>query len=449
MLVLVSDLHLTDGTTSTPVHPGAFRILRREIEAAARDKGTDKAEVNLVLLGDIFDLVRTDYWFTDTSPGDRPWNGALDSRTAMNKDTNAVEKQFKAILDRILQHGSTVGFIKEIQRLRDSRAVSKFQIDYVVGNHDRALNNFPSLQKTIEKALGVRVTFRAAFSDPAFAVTARHGHEWDANCSARLLLQNVLQKGKTWDPLDADIGQVQNLGEVITAELMSGLVWRVKAGGDPDLAEAIRDVDLLRPATSVFQWVEWRARSQRLAGPKKDFLVNALIESLSGVVDSAFGRLWDNVKSDWIVSADLVDRLEMARSRLKAAGYDGLREIVSVLVTFSNLASAVIPQKAEDYDGAKEEFRRCGQGTQYVIYGHTHRAQQNCLSGDVDGTTRMYVNTGTYLPLLEVTDDGRSFAQSQRMTLTFLFNGAEDRDKRADKRPTLDFWVGVKRKNYA
>ncbi|MCB1126151.1 MAG: hypothetical protein KDM81_06630, partial [Verrucomicrobiae bacterium] len=432
MLAIISDLHLTDGSTSTTIHPSAFDLLRQEIEAAARTNGAGKGNVrtvHLLLLGDIFDLVRTDWWFRRDASGrenapweSRPWNGDLDPETAMNRDSVEVGRQYDAILRGILDHPSTKGFIDAIKGLATSDAVPELQITYVIGNHDRALNNFPGLQQTIQAALteeialkGNKVEFKPSFTDPAYAVAARHGHEWEDNCHARLLLQKVLQKRRKWDPLDPAINRVQNLGEVITSELMSGLVWRVRQADDPDLTDIVKHADLLRPATDVFQWIEWQARSRKLKKSQKELLAQSLSESIAGVVDSAFGRLWDRATTDLLVSGDLVDRLELVRSRLRASGYDGLRKCVKLLVLVSNFASAVAPGKAEDYQGAKEEFKRLDPGIQYLVYGHTHRARHDHLSGTVDGRVQMYLNTGTYLPLLETTDDGKGFAQSSQM----------------------------------
>ena len=70
MLVAISDLHITDERTAINVPQGAFDILEREIIANAADRKA--SEIHLVLLGDIFDLVRTDYWHRKTRDGTLP-----------------------------------------------------------------------------------------------------------------------------------------------------------------------------------------------------------------------------------------------------------------------------------------------------------------------------------------------------------------------------------------
>ena len=97
VLHLDLDLHLTDGSTSRDPHETAFAVLGEEIATAA--VGKEATELEILMQGDIFDLVRTDYWHRDPSTdGRRPWIGALDPDTAMNADPG-VEADFRQNLD--------------------------------------------------------------------------------------------------------------------------------------------------------------------------------------------------------------------------------------------------------------------------------------------------------------------------------------------------------------
>jgi hypothetical protein len=101
MLVLVSDLHITDETTANNVNPEAFELLGAEIVDAVARRGA--REIHLVLLGDILDLVRSDYWHRHAIPmAGRPWGGTIDPLTGMNADRPAIEIQFQAVLGAIL-----------------------------------------------------------------------------------------------------------------------------------------------------------------------------------------------------------------------------------------------------------------------------------------------------------------------------------------------------------
>ena len=83
MLVIISDLHLTDGTSGETIRAGAFRAFRERLRDMAYDSswranGEYKPieSVDVVLLGDILDLIRSTKW--PASPKDdgyvRPWD---------------------------------------------------------------------------------------------------------------------------------------------------------------------------------------------------------------------------------------------------------------------------------------------------------------------------------------------------------------------------------------
>ena len=102
MLVLISDLHLTDEHAARNVNPEAFQLFGAEVAATATKRGAKETQV--VLLGDTFDLVRSDYWLREQiDPDERPWGGKLDPRTGMNPNTGAIERQFLAILREMLR----------------------------------------------------------------------------------------------------------------------------------------------------------------------------------------------------------------------------------------------------------------------------------------------------------------------------------------------------------
>jgi hypothetical protein len=93
MLVIVSDLHLGDGTTATSIPVSAFYLFAKRLRqdahfAAMRDgKYRPIEELDVLLLGDILDPIHSTKWFHAvgvkgpapmTEPGDaeyiRPWS---------------------------------------------------------------------------------------------------------------------------------------------------------------------------------------------------------------------------------------------------------------------------------------------------------------------------------------------------------------------------------------
>src|SRR5579859_3002052 len=83
MVVIISDLHLTDGTTGETVGYGAFNIFRdalRNIVYGASWRRDSKykpiEDVHLVLLGDVLDIIRSTRWLEENGVPStvRPWD---------------------------------------------------------------------------------------------------------------------------------------------------------------------------------------------------------------------------------------------------------------------------------------------------------------------------------------------------------------------------------------
>ena len=78
MLVIISDVHLNDGTTGVKLAPGAVslfiqRLRESALNASWRADGAYRPieRIDLVLLGDTLDLLRSTRW--RTTPAIRPW----------------------------------------------------------------------------------------------------------------------------------------------------------------------------------------------------------------------------------------------------------------------------------------------------------------------------------------------------------------------------------------
>ena len=65
-----------------------------------------------------------------------------------------------------------------------------------------------------------------------------------------------------------------------------------------------------------------------------------------------------------------------------------------------------------------------------------------------DGAARIYVNTGTFLPLISRARDGRTFASAQQMTMVFVYGEDEDTQGKRAGTTSLDIWNGTRRKLY-
>ncbi len=464
MLIVFSDVHLTDESTARNVHATAFERLGEEIKDAAEQKAA--RELHVVLLGDILDFVRTGWWLERQDAGkrsaaDRPWNGTLDPATGMNADVARVEPQFQQVLTRILRTESSralVAMLNDLPTLEGRRPA----VTYVIGNHDRVLNNFPSLQETLRRRLPkVDLNFARSFESDAYGVLARHGHEWDGDCHGWEFLRRVLAPGSAVGRFDESAARVMAIGEVVTAELMSGLIHRVRVGldasspDDREFLESLQEVHNLRPFTAVFEWLAWLVRGQGGRYAKYlEVLRLALRDALAATLESSLARRWDELRPDLVVSGDLTDHLSRAYLLVKQkSGLRLLEGLRPVLGLFQSAARLVRPGDGLDAlaDGARQDFEASGPSgtaTQYVLYGHTHEARQDCFRGLPDGRVQLYLNTGTFLPFIDRARDGRGFWNAHRMTYAFLFREDEDRRGRLGPGPTMDVWDGLRRKRY-
>ncbi|MGH7627912.1 MAG: hypothetical protein ACREOF_00670, partial [Gemmatimonadales bacterium] len=371
MLVLISDLHISDERTAKNVNPEALKLLFSNIHDTFGRRGAK--EVHLVLLGDIFDLVRTDYWHRKSIPMQhRPWGGTLDPRTAMNVQTRLIEQQFSEILRAILATDLAV-------ELRDQLAAMAgrvpFQVTYVAGNHERVLWNFPGLRRQITAAIPEIATFARAVESTEYGVLARHGHEWDDNCHGWRLLRDVLGGGKDVDRFAPEGYEVMAIGEAVTAELMGGLIHHARALGAPaPLVEQLKEVNNLRPTLDVFAWLEWLGSAESKAHSR--ILHQALGEALDGLLASDLARLWDRITPDLILSGDLVDRLQQAKAVLLGPDFDSFRGRVTALEKLQRLFPFLAPDSDQLVQGAGREAvfteAQASRGIQRVVYGHTH-----------------------------------------------------------------------------
>ena len=455
MLVIISDLHITDESTAKNVRPEAFDVILgpRIITAAEKNSAT---EINITLLGDIFDLVRTDYWLK-IHRGDRPWNGQLDPKTGMNINAAANEAHFGQILDKIFATDTSRRFIDLLKNL-PAAAGRPVKVTYIIGNHDRCLNNYPSLVNKIKNQLpGMEVEFANVLHAPAYGVLARHGHEWDVQTHGWEFYNKVLaDEDPKLHRFHKDSYKIMAIGEVITAELMAGLIYRFAENlpgesleNDKKLLENLKNVNNLRPMTNVFEWLVWLMQDAAvLPGSYKSILYSSLKEALSGVLDSTLAGEWDKMANDLIFWGDITDRLEKFRMILSVSNYDHLSFLVNAFEKMIN--------EEEDYRkysrGAMQEWEMEHgldmTDIQYIVYGHTHRAERTYFSGSPQGKVKMYINTGTFLPLIQRTDDKKGFAMDHRLSTVFFYNRDEDFNGRSDEGPTLELWNGVKRKYY-
>jgi UDP-2,3-diacylglucosamine pyrophosphatase LpxH len=466
MLVLISDLHISDNSTSSNVDGTAFvNILGPSIKDSMSPNNKNAKELHIVLLGDIFDLVRTDHWVANVAYNDRPWNGTLDPLTAMNNNNALINAQFDSILDKILATPSAKGLISMLDSFAPGVNGNQTKITYVVGNHDRILNNFPSLQNKIKSALSTNldVSFVSKVEEENYGVLARHGHEYDKECYAIDLWNDVMHEDNRLNRFAPELSKMMAIGEVLTAELMAGFIFKINeifknkgwnSPTDTEFLHGLFDVNTLRPMTSMFVWLRWYSRNQeeKYQQPLKD----ALLFALDNVLNSKLADQWDNTSKPILfrgyLAGDITDRLDAARDDLRAGGLAKVEESMTKLLGLKSIVDFFVRNNSDDdlLKGAEQEFNDplLNRNIQYIVYGHTHEARQDFFKANLAGKVSMYINTGTYLPFIQLCRDQKGFAFSHLMTMTFFYKEDEDVSNRKGSGPTCELWNGIRRKYY-
>lgn len=407
-MVVVSDWHLSDGTSGTYLAPSLIEGFVRDLKDAVRRDSISR--LILVFNGDTIDLLRSLQWH-QAAEGDmrppRPWGDGVKPGTEQNKK---VEKLLHSILDGVERTYSVV--LSEIRSMPDALSGPSpvFKIVYLAGNHEWVANVFPSVAERIARIFGVtdaigqngkfpysmdfsRVQI-AGFSYPVFV---RHGHCYDDMNGTGLPERDMPAVGNVFD-----------------IEVVCGLLWNIKRhmGDIAHIAAAkmflkdLEDADHVRPEADASGYVRWLLKRPSLEPIRKqaDFAVRMALRrarrafNASPVVSSI----------DWWIWPPSLDKVRlflwMAHINLDWASRIGKR-----LDWGTNFACRVAAEPAVREGRVK-----------YVVYGHTHRHEVHHVANR-RGDIVLYFNTGTWRKVFFRVPNHSAFTSQCTMThLTFF-----------------------------
>ena len=448
MLIILSDLHFSDGTTSVNVVPEVFtKILFPQINSKlSADAHKNINEIHLVLAGDTFDMVSTDK-FLMIPYSKRPWNGNLDPDYAVNPDREVVNEYVK-VLDGIIVKPGCKAFIAEILKLNDIHEIP-FKITYIAGNHDRTINFYVELRQKVRKLFpGIHLEFANNLRSEKYSTICRHGNEWDKICFGYEFAKKVLHK--TYESrFHSEYYKVQSIGEIVTAELMSGIIYRLNykhhwKGVYDDLIDCIKYINNVRPAPYALDWLIW-SLSDKFSQKLKDDISTAIYNSLEAFLNTSLAKLWDRLSPDLIISGDIVDKLQLLKNFLKKDSFKSIIKALGLIRFIDKLPEF----KDESFmEGAMEDFKENPE-IQFVVYGHTHYSKEAVITAEKDQPAKRYINTGAYLPLIQKARLN-GYGIAKRMTITFIYDKSEDNRNNNKHKDTvsLEFWNGLKQKDY-
>jgi UDP-2,3-diacylglucosamine pyrophosphatase LpxH len=429
MLVFISDLHFVDGSAGEHnLSHRAFEYFFEDVAAIAAKPSNDIKEIKIVLLGDIFDLLRTEGWF-DYPLDERPW-GAKESAIEVHALT-----LFDAITDHPENRQTFQIFRQGVADLKDKgRLDSDTSLIYLPGNHDRLCNRTQRLRQKVCDCLGIPAAtqdpadpFPPTFTDPDYGVFARHGHEYD----------KFNYEGGT-DYAWEDYQRVP-IGDPITTELVARLPYTLarrlgNAPNKPTIIRNFQEIENVRPLSAVIEWLLYQVRQDRRL---KEIIEDSVQEVIDHFDSLDFVKNWYDRHDKWTDWRDEADKIQAFLFLLRHFKLYRTEKLWDLAM------------RAKDYfvkddllEAAPEEFFHLDRGIRYVVYGHTHDpllSPVRSLPDSLAPLEQVYLNTGTWRGRYYKATQNDSFISWKNMTYVIFYQKGE----RGTPFPVFETWTGA------
>ncbi|MGA2031745.1 MAG: hypothetical protein ABSG68_05775 [Thermoguttaceae bacterium] len=400
MLVVISDLHLNDATTGTTLEPAALALFAERLKELAfsaswRSDGYRPVErIDLLLLGDVLDLIRSARWAA--LPGVRPWGNPhapefVEQIARITQDILAQNEQVLAIL-----RGLTEGEIRLPPSLRSARPAVDAEaqpvtvrLHYMVGDHDWFYHlpgpKYDAVRQALVEQLGLAaradhpLPHDAAESDELFQVLRRH--------------KVAARHGDLFDPLSFEGDRdASGPNDAVAIDLVSRFATAVEStfGGElPDCTlHGLREIHNIHPPVLVPVWLE-RLLERTCPMP---------------ATRKRIKTLWDRLADELLAGEFLRRRgsegppnlVEGLKRALKFKGQRSVGPTDAILAWLETLRGAPCGSY-HCHALAEADFRN--RRAKHVVYGHTHLSEQVPLDASyAEGYVldQVYFNAGAW-----------------------------------------------------
>lgn len=399
MLVIISDLHLTDGTSGATISAGAFRLLRERLEdlgrsASFRRDGSYRPidRVDLVLLGDVIDVVRSTQWLNGKA---RPWDDT--------KNPQLFETVAKITADTLRHNDASLGEFRQLAQqgihvpaaTRESRMAGSelrpvpVKIHYMVGNHDWFFHlpgeNYNRLRRQLVAQMGL-----ASYADAPLP------HElWESNELVQVMRKHKVfaRHGDVYDPFNYEGDRdASSLGDVIVVELLNRFGVQVSEQLGNDLPNAaltgLRELDNIRPLLLIPVWIDGLLERCCPQPAMRKEVKRVWDELADRVLDHPFVR-----RRDTWCPVDIVDGLQKALKFSRKLSVGWASWIAQWMTELRGGRSASFFEHAL----TEQDFRN--RRARHIVYGHTHHPEVVPLDAShADGFVlhQAYFNSGTW-----------------------------------------------------
>jgi UDP-2,3-diacylglucosamine pyrophosphatase LpxH len=460
MLVIISDLHLSDGSSGETVHQGTLRVFRERLRALAyaaswRADGRYRPieAFDIVLLGDILDVLRSSKWFEETvgnSSQVRPWNACTTEPfvTKIQKITEGIlahNEVFFALL-RELRHPAITNLppatrngeparLGAKRRVRD-RIPVRVRLHYMVGNHDWVFHlpdpAYDQVRKSVADKLGLQNDPTQPFPHDPSEDAAQFIRE--AYAEHRVFARH----GDIYDPINFEGNRNESsVGDAIAVDLVARFAFEVKSQmGDflpVDCLAGLNEVDNVRPLHLIPVWIGGVLRrtcpDTRLRRQVQE-IWNELVDQ---IVRNPFVREHLSFWHPFSTSQKL--KLILVLSKKLIAPEDNWR--------IRWLGERLGEVRPSFFPYALRERSFHNRTARFIVYGHTHRHEIVPLNSSPTGDglfNQLYINSGSWRPVHELARyrSGReAFVGYHTMTYLAFFKEGERSGRR------FECWTGA------
>lgn len=406
MLLIVSDLHLGDGTTANSIPASAFELfagrLQETIQFASwrvNGKYLPIEEVDIVLMGDILDPLHSTLWL-DTMPGDpgyiRPWSDPFNPFYAdkLLKVTRAILEKNKSSLEilRNCANGEIIQIAPGTKRgLPDQRTKNripvKIRIHYMIGNHDWYYHlkgeTFDQIRQEIVTTMGL------------YNSSSPFPYTLDEDPMLKdLFAQHKVYglHGDYYDKFNFDIEKGRDhgtIGDAFTMDVCNRFPVEVEKRYQNELpaglVNSLRKMTNIRPALAIPLWISGQIRSH-VTSPK---------------LEHAIKEVWDDIAEEFLQ----LDYVREADKAFKFDVVDAMQMMIKVSshASFSTIDDVVRWVHDKMWGGehsfaehALQEPAFLDGSAQYIVYGHTHHHEIVPLDMLQSSDSQLYFNSGTW-----------------------------------------------------
>ena len=445
MLVFISDLHFVDGSAGEHNPPTkAFEYFFDDLVAIAGKESNTIKEIKIVLLGDVFDLLRTEKWFP-YNENERPWGN----------DEAGIEKNANEIMSAILAHPEnnntfqTIrdrlnGLKEDCQKIAQCQLESAPRLFYLPGNHDRLANKYSSLRVEVCKCLGIPRTqhnpaepFPHEYEDLPYGVFARHGHEFD--------IFNY-ESGASYTLPDYERVPI---GDPITTELVARLPYEAdlylqgqgmsEAERQPIKAR-LQEIENVRPLSATIEWILYRVQREKESIVQKA-IEAAIVKSVGIFNDLNYVQLWYERHDRWENPIDEADKIQTLLLLLSRFSLSALNELLGLVDEVKGMGFLA---KDDLLAAAPQELAQLDPRFHYVVHGHTHDpllAALRSVPSPSGGSPldQVYLNTGTWRSRFYQGSVDNSFMSWKNLTYVIFYRDDERPGRKAD----FETWTGA------